>query len=109
MPFPELRVLATGSSTLAATHKFRDSLTGRKRAVELVPVLPGERGGCGVPDLEGRLLRGRLPPALLGADAGFYTEWLDSPLRGTSRSSFARRSGQSFCASSNWSCGRAAD
>ena len=37
--FPEVLVLATGSSTLAATHKFRDSLTGRKRAVELVPVL----------------------------------------------------------------------
>lgn len=42
--FPELRVLATGSSTLAATHKFRDSLTGRKRAVELVPVLAGGTG-----------------------------------------------------------------
>lgn len=69
--FPELRVLATGSSTLAATHKFRDSLTERKRAVEMVPVLAEETGSFGVSDLENRLLRGGLPPALLGADAGF--------------------------------------
>ena len=31
--FPNLRVLATGSSTLAAREKFRDTLTGRKRDV----------------------------------------------------------------------------
>ena len=37
--YPGLRILATGSSTLAATGKFRDSLTGRKRAVQLYPVL----------------------------------------------------------------------
>ena len=36
--FPQLKILATGSSTLAATRKFRDSLTGRKRHVHLVPV-----------------------------------------------------------------------
>lgn len=76
--FPELRVLATGSSTLAATHKFRDSLTGRKRAVEMVPVLAEEAGSFGVSDPEARLFRGGLPPALLGADAGFYGAWLDS-------------------------------
>jgi len=29
--FPSIRVLATGSSTLAATRKFRDSLTGGRR------------------------------------------------------------------------------
>src|SRR5947207_2076939 len=28
--FPKLKILATGSSTLAATRKFRDTLTGRK-------------------------------------------------------------------------------
>ena len=38
--FPKLKILATGSSTLAATHKFRDSLAlaGRKRNVHLVPL-----------------------------------------------------------------------
>lgn len=33
--FPRIKILATGSSTLAATQKFRDSLAGRKRVVEL--------------------------------------------------------------------------
>lgn len=40
--FPHLRVLATGSSTLAASRKFRDTLTGRKRVVALTPVLAEE-------------------------------------------------------------------
>jgi len=37
--FPGIRMLATGSSTLAATRKFRDTLTGRKHALYLPPVL----------------------------------------------------------------------
>lgn len=76
---PKLRVVATGSSTLAATQKFKDSLTGRKRNVELMPVLWGELAAFGAtaPD---RLLRGGLPPALLAErpDHGFYAEWMDS-------------------------------
>jgi uncharacterized protein len=76
---PKLRILATGSSTLAATQKFRDSLTGRKRDLELVPVLWNELKAFGVPATE-RLLRGGLPPALLAGslDPGFYAEWMDS-------------------------------
>lgn len=78
--FPKLKILATGSSTLAATRKFRDSLTGRKRVVELVPVLHEELPGFGVADLWERLLRGGLPPALLAErhDPEFYSEWQDS-------------------------------
>ena len=77
--FPRLRVLATGSSTLAATTKFRDALTGRKRVVHLVPVLGTEIEAFGV-TLERRLLRGGLPAALLseGPDPELYAEWLDS-------------------------------
>ncbi|MCP4409371.1 MAG: AAA family ATPase, partial [Gammaproteobacteria bacterium] len=37
--YSHLKVLATGSSTLAATRKFRDSLAGRKQAIHLCPVL----------------------------------------------------------------------
>jgi hypothetical protein len=37
--FPQLKIVATGSSTLAATSKFQDTLTGRKRLVHLTPVL----------------------------------------------------------------------
>jgi uncharacterized protein len=75
--FPKIRILATGSSTLAATHKFRDSLTGRKRSVELVPVLFEESDAFGTHSLGDRLLRGGLPPALLANEARqeFYAEW----------------------------------
>jgi len=78
--FPHLRVLATGSSTLAATKKFRDTLTGRKRSVVLSPVLAEELPAFGVKDLNERLLRGGLPPALLSDEVNweFYAEWLDS-------------------------------
>ena len=78
--FPQLKILATGSSTLAATNKFRDSLTGRKRVVELVPVLHEELPAFGVADIRERLLRGGLPPALLAEkhNPEFYGEWLDS-------------------------------
>ena len=40
--FPQLKIAATGSSTLAAAKKFRGSLTGRKRVVCLRPVLIAE-------------------------------------------------------------------
>ena len=45
------RVLGSVDSTLAATEKFRDSLTGRKRAVHLLPVLAREMSAFGVADL----------------------------------------------------------
>ncbi len=78
--FPHLRVVATGSSTLAATAKFRDSLTGRKRLVHLVPVLVDELPTFGIASLDRRMLHGGLPPALLAStsDRNFYSEWLDS-------------------------------
>lgn len=78
--FPKLKILATGSSTLAATQKFRDTLTGRKRVVPLMPVLHEELEAFGIRDLKERLHRGGLPPALLSEshDAEFYSEWLDS-------------------------------
>jgi predicted AAA+ superfamily ATPase len=78
--FPKLKILATGSSTLAATQKFRDSLTGRKRVVTFVPVLYEELPAFGIVDLRDRLLRGGLPPSLLAEepDPEFYGEWLDS-------------------------------
>ena len=66
--FPHLKILATGSSTLAATQKFRDPLTGRKRTVELAPVLHAEMSAFGITDIRHRLLRGGLPPALLAPE-----------------------------------------
>jgi predicted AAA+ superfamily ATPase len=79
--YPTLRILATGSSTLAATQKFRDSLTGRKAAIYLSPVLWEEcQDSFGVIDLDRRLLHGGLPEPLLAQrkDPDFFSEWLDS-------------------------------
>lgn len=79
--FNHLRIIATGSSTLAATGKFRDALTGRKAVVHLLSVLWTEcEGPFGVPDLDRRLLRGGLPEPLLAPtkDDDFFAEWLDS-------------------------------
>jgi hypothetical protein len=77
--FPTLRILATGSSTLAASKKFRDTLTGRKRVVHLTPVLWEELPAFGA-RLPQRLFHGGLPPALLASSKrpAFYREWLDS-------------------------------
>ena len=79
--YPHLRVLATGSSTLAATRKFRDSLTGRKQTVHLCPVLWEECAETfGVADLDRRLLHGGLPEPLLAQRKvpEFFSEWIDS-------------------------------
>jgi predicted AAA+ superfamily ATPase len=78
--FPRLKIVATGSSTLAAAKKFRDALTGRKRVLSLRPVLFSELASFGNFTIEHRLLRGGLPPALLTErpDPEFYSEWLDS-------------------------------
>jgi len=79
--YPHLKVLATSSSTLAATKKFRDSLTGRKQMIYLPPVLWSE---CidhfNIKELDRRLLHGGLPESLLSEtkNAAFFSEWMDS-------------------------------
>jgi predicted AAA+ superfamily ATPase len=78
--FPHLKILATGSSTIAATRKFRDTLTGRKRLVHLTPVLWDELEAFEQTPLLKRLYHGGLPEAM-SAEAkmpGFYREWVDS-------------------------------
>lgn len=79
--YPHLRVLATGSSTLAATQKFRDSLTGRKHLIYLTPVLWDECSDVfDIKDLDHRLLHGGLPEPLLAQEKepSFFSEWIDS-------------------------------
>ena len=79
--FPQLKILATGSSTLAATGKFRDSLTGRKQTLLLCPVLWQECAKTfGKPGLDHRLLHGGLPEQFLSNRKipDFFSEWLDS-------------------------------
>lgn len=77
--FPNVRIIATGSSTLGASQIFRDTLTGRKRTMQLTPMLLAETelfGGT----TDQRLLHGGLPPFFL-ADAPperDVQEWMDA-------------------------------
>ena len=78
--FPERPVIATGSSTLSATAKFSDALTGRKAEIWLTPMISEDLVSFGG-TLERRLWHGGLPPLFL-ADAESlptdYAEWLSS-------------------------------
>lgn len=79
--FPDIRILATGSSTLAATKKFRDSLTGRKIQLFLSPVLWSEcQKAFNVNELDERLILGGLPGFLLSGinSPELYAEWIES-------------------------------
>ena len=78
--FPATRILATGSSTLGASAKFRDTLTGRKHNLWLTPVLVNEMAAFGIDKLDRRMLHGGLPGFLLDdapAEDDFQ-EWVDS-------------------------------
>ena len=78
--FPDVHVLATGSSTLGASARFRDTLAGRKRTVQLLPVLLRELSSFKVQSPEKRLLHGGLPEHLEAArlPAADYEEWIEA-------------------------------
>lgn len=79
--FSQLKILATGSSTMSATNKFRDSLTGRKIQLFLPPVLWSEcRNDFNILSFDERLLKGGLPGFLLSDDklGDLYSEWIES-------------------------------
>jgi len=78
--FPDVRVLATGSSTLGASARFRDTLAGRKAEVWLTPMTLADLADFGRTDLRYRLLRGGLPPFFLAAQLPErdFQEWMDA-------------------------------
>ncbi len=78
--YPDIRVIATGSSTLGAARKFRDTLTGRKRDVYLTPMCLADLEDAGIAGLEQRFLRGGLPPFLLEktVEEREFQEWVDA-------------------------------
>jgi uncharacterized protein len=75
-----VKVLATGSSTLGASSRFRDTLAGRKAEVWLTPMVDVDLEEFGQPDLPHRLLHGGLPPFFLSATLPErdFQEWLDA-------------------------------
>jgi predicted AAA+ superfamily ATPase len=78
--FPGVRILATGSSTLGASSRFRDTLAGRKTELWLTPMIEADLAGFGNPDLPHRLLHGGLPPFFLSPEPPErdFQEWMDA-------------------------------
>jgi predicted AAA+ superfamily ATPase len=78
--FPETRLLATGSSTIEASAKFRDTLAGRKETIWLTPLLALDLAGFGNTQLPHRFLRGGLPPFFLADELpeSDFQEWMDA-------------------------------
>lgn len=77
--FPQVEILATGSSTLGASSRFRDTLAGRKAEVWLTPMVLDDvtvAGGT----LERRLRHGGLPPFFVADDEDdrAFQEWIDA-------------------------------
>jgi hypothetical protein len=75
-----IRIVATGSSTLGASTKFRDTLTGRKRDIWLTPMSLRDLEDAKLPDLKRRLQRGGLPPFLLPErlPERDFQDWMDA-------------------------------
>lgn len=78
--FPGTRILATGSSTLGASARFRDTLAGRKADVFLPPMVVRDLRDFERPDLQHRMLRGGLPPFFLAHELPErdFQEWMDA-------------------------------
>ena len=78
--YRDVRLLATGSSVLGASARFRDTLAGRKREVWLTPMALADQVAFGHASLGRRLLRGGLPPFFLAAEfpEPDFQEWMDA-------------------------------
>lgn len=77
---PDIRILATGSSSLSARAKFRDTLAGRKHEVWLTPMTFADTESFEQPSLTHRLAHGGLPPFFLAKSPPErdFQEWLDA-------------------------------
>jgi predicted AAA+ superfamily ATPase len=78
--YPDTKVIATGSSTLGASSRFRDTLAGRKRELWLTPMISQDLADFTHGDLKRRFLRGGLPPVFLAKDypSRDFQEWMDA-------------------------------
>jgi predicted AAA+ superfamily ATPase len=78
--YPDTPVMATGSSTLGASKKFRDTLAGRKRDLWLTPMCLPDLDDAKRTDLKYRFLRGGLPPFFLPerVPERDFQEWMDA-------------------------------
>jgi uncharacterized protein len=78
--YPDIYIIATGSSTLGASAKFKDTLTGRKREVWLTPMLLQEMDAFGNTDTRHRFLFGGFPSFFVKKQLPEtdFREWVDA-------------------------------
>ena len=78
--YPDIKIIATGSSTLGASAKFKDTLTGRKKSIWLTPLLFQEMQLFGTEDLRHRFLFGGFPSYFekKKLPESEFQEWVDA-------------------------------
>ena len=77
--FNSIKIVATGSSTITASKKFKDTLTGRKIQLWLTPMITDDLLDFKNKDLEHRLFMGGLPPFFMSEKIPerYFQEWMD--------------------------------
>jgi predicted AAA+ superfamily ATPase len=78
--FPETKIVATGSSTLGASAKFKDTLAGRKYELWLTPMITEDLQDFKQTDMYHRFLHGGLPPFFMAKEfpERDFQEWMDA-------------------------------
>ena len=78
--YPDIKVIATGSSRLSASAKFKDTVAGRKTNFWLTPMISSDLREFGKDNLPFRLLRGGMPPFFLEKELPEqdFQEWMDA-------------------------------
>lgn len=78
--FQDTKIIATGSSTLGASSKFKDTLAGRKSELWLPPMIMADLMDFKRTDLKHRFLYGGLPPFFMSKEIPErdFQEWMDA-------------------------------
>lgn len=78
--YPDTKVLATGSSILGASAKFKDTLSGRKYELWLTPMISADLADFGNEELAHYYVHGGLPPFFLAdrVPERDFQEWMDA-------------------------------
>lgn len=78
--FQNIKIIATGSSSLQISTKFRDTLTGRKEELHLPPMIMEDMFSFNNINIKHRFLHGGLPPFFMSEIfvEKEFQEWMDS-------------------------------
>ena len=78
--YKDVKIIATGSSTLSSYKKFKDTLTGRKYNLKLLPINSFDMEDFNNNNLRDRMQRGGLPQFFMSEVFNLkdYAEWFDS-------------------------------